>query len=136
MSGRNSWMNRALVCTAIVREIFSIIQHLRSTQRYHSLVEQNAHIALQICRGYVLEGCITLRDKPQINDAGWEGVFGIILCLVVTRSANSFVGHCQFIGQNCTLTLIGVFPDLHLTWAIRAITNKARLVRTERFEPR
>lgn len=57
---------------AIVREIFSIIQHLRSTGVTILLVEQNAHIALQIAdRGYVLEaGCITLSGQASelLND--------------------------------------------------------------------
>lgn len=46
----------------IVREIFAIIQHLRTTGVTILLVEQNAHLALQTAdRGYVLEaGRITL----------------------------------------------------------------------------
>lgn len=52
---------------AIVREIFSIIQNLRSTGVTILLVEQNANLALQIAdRGYVLEaGCITLTGKAS-----------------------------------------------------------------------
>lgn len=57
---------------AIVREIFSIIQHLRTTGVTILLVEQNAHLALQIAdRGYVLEaGCITLTGQASelLND--------------------------------------------------------------------
>jgi branched-chain amino acid transport system ATP-binding protein len=47
---------------AIVREIFSIIENLRSTGVTILVVEQNANLALQIAdRGYVLEaGSITL----------------------------------------------------------------------------
>lgn len=50
---------------AIVRDIFAIIQNLRSTGITILLVEQNANLALQIAdRGYVLEaGCITLSGK-------------------------------------------------------------------------
>lgn len=52
---------------AIVREIFSIIQNLRATGVTILLVEQNAHLALQISdRGYVLEsGCLTLTGKAS-----------------------------------------------------------------------
>ena len=52
---------------AIVREIFSIIQNLRSTGVTILLVEQNANLALQIAdRGYVLEaGCITLTGRAS-----------------------------------------------------------------------
>lgn len=57
---------------AIVREIFSIIQNLRSSGVTILLVEQNANLALQIAdRGYVLEaGCITLSGKAShlLND--------------------------------------------------------------------
>ncbi len=57
---------------AIVREIFSIVQHLRSTGVTILLVEQNANLALQIAdRGYVLEaGCITLTGQASnlLND--------------------------------------------------------------------
>ncbi|MDX2097253.1 MAG: ATP-binding cassette domain-containing protein, partial [Leptolyngbyaceae cyanobacterium bins.59] len=51
----------------IVREIFTIIQALRTTGVTILLVEQNAHLALQYAdRGYVLEaGCITLRGKAS-----------------------------------------------------------------------
>lgn len=56
----------------IVREIFSIIQNLRSTGVTILLVEQNANLALQIAdRGYVLEaGCITLAGQAPdlLND--------------------------------------------------------------------
>ena len=56
----------------IVREIFSIIQHLRSTGVTILLVEQNANLALQIAdRGYVLEaGSITLSGQASdlLND--------------------------------------------------------------------
>lgn len=47
---------------AIVKEIFAIIQHFRSTGVTILLVEQNASLAWQIAdRGYVLEaGNITL----------------------------------------------------------------------------
>lgn len=52
---------------AIVREIFSIIQNLRDTGVTILLVEQNAHLALEIGdRGYVLEaGTITLTGKAS-----------------------------------------------------------------------
>lgn len=52
---------------AIVREIFSIIQNLRSRGVTILLVEQNANLALQIShRGYVLEaGHITLTGKAS-----------------------------------------------------------------------
>jgi branched-chain amino acid transport system ATP-binding protein len=52
---------------AIVREIFSIIQNLRDLGVTILLVEQNAHLALQIShRGYVLEaGRITLTGKAS-----------------------------------------------------------------------
>ncbi|MGB3207105.1 MAG: ABC transporter ATP-binding protein [Crinalium sp.] len=52
---------------AIVLEIFSIIENLRSTGVTILLVEQNANLALQISdRGYVLEaGCITLTGKAS-----------------------------------------------------------------------
>lgn len=57
---------------AIVRDIFAIIQNLRSTGITILLVEQNANLALQIAdRGYVLEaGCITLSGKATelLND--------------------------------------------------------------------
>ncbi len=51
----------------IVREIFSIIQNLRTTGMTILLVEQNATLALQIAdRGYVLEaGCITLSGRAE-----------------------------------------------------------------------
>ncbi len=56
----------------IVREIFSTIQNLRATGMTILLVEQNAHLALQIAdRGYVLEaGCITLTGSASdlLND--------------------------------------------------------------------
>lgn len=56
----------------IVREIFSIIQNLRSSGVTILLVEQNANLALQIAdRGYVLEaGCVTLAGKAShlLND--------------------------------------------------------------------
>lgn len=50
---------------AIVREIFTIIQNLRSTGVTILLVEQNANLALENADlGYVLEaGCITLSGK-------------------------------------------------------------------------
>jgi branched-chain amino acid transport system ATP-binding protein len=50
---------------AIVREIFIIIQNLRSIGVTILLVEQNANLALENAdRGYVLEaGCITLSGK-------------------------------------------------------------------------
>lgn len=52
---------------AIVREIFTIIENLRSTGVTILLVEQNANLALQIAdRGYVLEaGCITLTGQAS-----------------------------------------------------------------------
>ena len=52
---------------AIVREIFAIIQNLRSTGVTILLVEQNANLALQIAdRGYVLEaGCTTLTGRAS-----------------------------------------------------------------------
>jgi branched-chain amino acid transport system ATP-binding protein len=52
----------------IVREIFKIIQSLRSLGVTILLVEQNASLALQIAdRGYVLEaGAITLTDKASV----------------------------------------------------------------------
>lgn len=52
---------------AIVREIFTIIQNLRSTGVTVLLVEQNANLALENAdRGYVLEaGCITLSGKAS-----------------------------------------------------------------------
>ena len=52
---------------AIVLEIFSIIENLRSTGVTILLVEQNANLALQISdRGYVLEaGCITITGKAS-----------------------------------------------------------------------
>lgn len=57
---------------AIVREIFSIIQNLRTTGVTILLVEQNANLALQIAdRGYVLEaGSITLFGEAStlLND--------------------------------------------------------------------
>ena len=57
---------------SIMREIFSIIQNLRSTGVTILLVEQNANLALQIAdRGYVLEaGCITLTGQASdlLND--------------------------------------------------------------------
>jgi len=57
---------------AIVKDIFAIIQNLRSTGITILLVEQNANLALQIAdRGYVLEaGCITLSGKAAdlLND--------------------------------------------------------------------
>ena len=57
---------------AIMHEIFSIIQNLRSTGVTILLVEQNANLALQIAdRGYVLEaGCITLTGQALdlLND--------------------------------------------------------------------
>ncbi len=56
----------------IVREIFAIIENLRTTGVTILLVEQNAKLALQIAnRGYVLEaGCITLAGAASelIND--------------------------------------------------------------------
>lgn len=57
---------------AIVREIFSIIQNLRSDGVTILLVEQNANLALQVAdRGYVLEaGCISLSGQAShlLND--------------------------------------------------------------------
>jgi branched-chain amino acid transport system ATP-binding protein len=57
---------------AIVKEIFAIIQHLRSTGVTILLVEQNASLALQIAdRGYVLEaGNMTLTGMASdlLND--------------------------------------------------------------------
>lgn len=57
---------------AIVREIFSIIQNLRTTGVTILLVEQNAHLALQTAdRGYILEaGRITLSGQAAdlLND--------------------------------------------------------------------
>jgi branched-chain amino acid transport system ATP-binding protein len=57
---------------AIVKEIFAIIQNLRSTGVTILLVEQNASLALQIAdRGYVLEaGNITLTGLASdlLND--------------------------------------------------------------------
>ncbi len=56
----------------IVREIFTVIENLRSTGVTILLVEQNANLALQIAnRGYVLEaGSITLTGSASelIND--------------------------------------------------------------------
>ncbi|MBD2021847.1 ABC transporter ATP-binding protein [Leptolyngbya sp. FACHB-36] len=56
----------------IVREIFAIIQRLRTTGVTILLVEQNANLALQSAdRGYVLEaGCITLSGPAAqlLND--------------------------------------------------------------------
>lgn len=56
----------------IVREIFSVIQNLRSAGVTILLVEQNANLALQIAdRGYVLEaGSITLTGQASalLND--------------------------------------------------------------------
>lgn len=56
----------------IVRDIFAVIQNLRSTGIAILLVEQNATLALHIAdRGYVLEaGCITLSGKATdlLND--------------------------------------------------------------------
>jgi branched-chain amino acid transport system ATP-binding protein len=52
---------------AIVQEIFSIIQNLRTAGMTILLVEQNANLALQIAdRGYVLEaGCMTLSGRAE-----------------------------------------------------------------------
>ena len=49
----------------IVREIFSVIRQLNQSGVTILLVEQNAHLALEIAdRGYVLEaGCLTLTGK-------------------------------------------------------------------------
>ena len=56
----------------IVREIFSIIENLRTTGVTILLVEQNANLALQVAnRGYVLEaGSITLTGAASklMND--------------------------------------------------------------------
>lgn len=51
----------------IVREIFSVIRQLNESGVTILLVEQNAHLALEIAhRGYVLEaGCLTLTGKAS-----------------------------------------------------------------------
>ncbi|VXD10469.1 leucine/isoleucine/valine transporter subunit; ATP-binding component of ABC superfamily [Planktothrix serta PCC 8927] len=51
----------------IVREIFSVIRQLNQSGVTILLVEQNAHLALEIAdRGYVLEaGCLTLTGKAS-----------------------------------------------------------------------
>ena len=51
----------------IVREIFTVIRQLNESGVTILLVEQNAHLALEIAhRGYVLEaGCLTLTGKAS-----------------------------------------------------------------------